>query len=115
MHGVSSQLPVGTGHSVAESRLVTAAHEFEAQMMKELLDRLVGGSTPGSDGEDSELGSNDAMGAFAGEALGRALSAHGGFGIADSVIRSLAQKGTLPIPRHEPGKLDRNTVLRTVK
>jgi Rod binding domain-containing protein len=71
-------------------RLVSAAHEFEAQMMQELLKPL--SSTSGLDGEDgdSESGSGSALGEFASEALGKALSEQGGFGIASSVMRQLS-------------------------
>jgi Rod binding domain-containing protein len=68
---------------------VKAAHEFEAQMMQELLKPLTTGN--GLDGEegDTASGSGGALGAFASEALGKALSEHGGFGIADSIVRQL--------------------------
>jgi Rod binding domain-containing protein len=70
-------------------RLVSAAHEFEAQMMKELLKPLM--STNGLDGEENETasGSGGALGEFATEALGRGLSEAGGFGIANSIVRQL--------------------------
>jgi Rod binding domain-containing protein len=71
-------------------KLVSAAHEFEAQMMQELLKPL--NSTSGLDGEDgdSDSGSGSALGQFASEALGKALSEQGGFGIASSVVRQLS-------------------------
>jgi Rod binding domain-containing protein len=70
-------------------RLVHAAHEFEAQMMKELLKPMI--STNGLDGEENESssGSGGALGEFATEALGRGLSEAGGFGIANSIVRQL--------------------------
>jgi Rod binding domain-containing protein len=78
-------------------RLVKAAHEFEGQMMKELLkpmtakDAMLGGD------DDSDAGSGGALGEFASEALGRALSDGGGFGIANQIVRDLSasnHKGT---------------------
>jgi Rod binding domain-containing protein len=74
-------------------RLVHAAHEFEAQMMQELLKPLSSGEGLGGEDGDSDSGSNGALGEFASEALGRALSEHGGFGIATSIIRELSAKG----------------------
>jgi len=71
-------------------RLVKAAHEFEAQMMKELLKPVAAGSSFTGDEEDS--GSSEIMSGFASEALGRSLSEQGGFGIADSILRSISQK-----------------------
>ena len=68
-------------------RLVKAAHEFEAAMMKELLSPLQGSQ----DKEDE--GSLSALTSFAGEALGQAISEHGGFGIADRIIRQIVVSG----------------------
>jgi Rod binding domain-containing protein len=75
--------------AVPSPRLVSAAHEFEAQMMKELLKPMM--STNGLDGEEDESasGSGGALGEFATEALGRGLSEAGGFGIANSIVRQL--------------------------
>jgi len=79
----------GLSPATPQPRLVKAAHEFEAQMMQELLKPLTTGN--GLDGEegDTASGSGGALGAFASEALGKALSEHGGFGIADSIVRQL--------------------------
>jgi len=71
-------------------RLLKAAHEFEAQMMKELLKPVAAGSSFTGDEENS--GSSEIMSGFASEALGRSLSEQGGFGIADSILRSISQK-----------------------
>lgn len=70
-----------------EPRLVSAAHEFEAQLMKELLKPLTAGS------DTDETGSQGALGDCAGEALGRALSRQGGFGIANRIIDQVSRTG----------------------
>ena len=70
-------------------RLLGAAHEFEAQMMKELLAEM---SAHDVDGDQSSSG--DALADFAGEALGRSLSNAGGFGIGDRIIADLSQSET---------------------
>lgn len=80
MHGQSASVP--------ETRLLQGAHEFEAQLMKELLRPMATGSSIGADESDAHSG--DILGDFATEALGRALSARGGLGIATGVIRSLS-------------------------
>lgn len=67
-------------------RLVEAAHEFEAQMMKQLLKPLISGDEEGSEG-----GYGGALTEFAGENLGRSLSESGGLGIARSIIGSLSR------------------------
>jgi Rod binding domain-containing protein len=77
--------------TAASPRLVHAAHEFEGQMLKELLKPLAAGD--GLTGEDSD---NSVLGEFAAEALGKALSEHGGFGIANRIVQQLDQSGNHP-------------------
>ena len=108
--------------AVPQPRLVRAAHEFEAQMMKELMKPLnQGNSLTGADDDaDDDSGSSGALGEFASEALGRALSEHGGFGIASSIVKQLShskdgasgtQNGTLPVT----GSLHMNTVIKAAQ
>ncbi|WP_263352131.1 hypothetical protein [Acidicapsa acidisoli] len=83
----------GAGNSNAglSPKLVSAAHEFEASMMKELMAPLQSGDAlTGGDGDDE--GSSSALGSFAGEALGKAISEHGGFGIATSILHQFATR-----------------------
>jgi Rod binding domain-containing protein len=79
------------GQGTPQPRLVRAAHEFEAQMMRELLKPMSGGDA--LFGEDGESGSGGALGEFASEALGRSLSEQGGFGIANKIVRELSRSG----------------------
>jgi Rod binding domain-containing protein len=72
-------------------KLVSAAHEFEAAMMKELMAPLAPGRDSLEGGED-EGGSSSALSSFAGEALGKAISEHGGLGIAKSILHQLTAK-----------------------
>jgi Rod binding domain-containing protein len=74
--------------AASQPRLVHAAHEFEGQMLKELLKPLAVGD--GLTGEDSD---NSILGEFASEALGKALSEQGGFGIANRIVNQLDQSG----------------------
>jgi Rod binding domain-containing protein len=84
-----------TAHTTAPStapspKLVTAAHEFEASMMKELMGPLVSGDDSlDGDSEDSA----SALTSFAGEALGKAISEQGGFGIATKILHQLSTAG----------------------
>ncbi len=112
--------PVTTQGAAASSpsatpqpKLVHAAHEFEAQMMQELLKPMT--RTNGLDGEDddSATGSGGALGQFASEALGRALSERGGFGIANSIIGQLSHAGNKSVTDQVTGKLHTNTVMKT--
>ena len=85
----------------ASPKLVHAAHEFEAQMMKELLkpmtesDPLTGDDEGADEVLDSGAGSGGTLGEFATESLGKALSEHGGFGIADRIVNQLTHPGNL--------------------
>jgi Rod binding domain-containing protein len=96
--GASAPQPAGTGGR-ADPRLPSAAHEFEACLMKEFLKPLQkdalsddGGDGSGSDGADSSDGSNNALMSFGSEALARAISDRGGFGIATKIIEQLGAK-----------------------
>lgn len=88
-----------SGTATPSPRLVKAAHEFEAQLMKELLAPLTrGASDPevggaGVSNDEEESGSAGALGEFAAEALGQALSAVGGFGIANQILGEIGQAG----------------------
>jgi Rod binding domain-containing protein len=111
----------GTAHASASAtpqpRLVRAAHEFEAQMMKELMKPLNQGNalTGTGDDADDDSGSSGALGEFASEALGRALSEQGGFGIASSIVKQLSgsghQNGTVSVTK----KVNMDTVMKAHK
>ena len=106
-----------TGSATPQPRLVKAAHEFEAQMMKELMKPLSdGGSLTGADadGDDAE-GSGGVLGEFAQEALGRALSDHGGFGIATSIVKQLSHAGNQNGTASVTGKLHVDTVIKVAE
>jgi Rod binding domain-containing protein len=133
LHSLAAQpaatAPASTASAAPSPKLVHAAHEFEAQMMKELLepmtasDPLFGNQDEDADdaggsslGLDSGSGSGGALADFATESLGQALSEHGGFGIADKIIRQLT-----PASNREKSKnlttevtslSHRNTVMR---
>jgi peptidoglycan hydrolase FlgJ len=78
---------VGRAEDAPSLKLVQTAQEFEGLMMKELLKPMTNGGLLGD--EDSDAGSEGALGEFASEALGQALSRHGGLGIADRIVRDL--------------------------
>jgi len=90
---VSMGAALNVAAQTAQPKLVKAAHEFEAQMMKELLAPMSSAASMNEDGDSSGSGSTDALGEYASQALGTALSQQGGFGIADSIISSLARRG----------------------
>ena len=76
------------GASTPQPRLVKAAHEFEAQMMKELLKPMT--ESASMTGDEDDEGSTGALGSYASESLARSLSDHGGLGIANQIIRDLS-------------------------
>jgi Rod binding domain-containing protein len=93
-----------------QPRLVKAAHEFEAQMMKELLKPLNTGTSILGDEDDS--GSNGALGEYAQEALGRAMSDKGGLGIANQIVKQLSanKPGNQAAGNSAQGNLSGNSV-----
>lgn len=92
MQGMATMGAQGSAAGAAKpsARLVKAAHEFEGQLMEQLLKPMT--DSDGLTG-DSVSGSAGALGSFAAAALGRALSAEGGLGLADHIIRSLTPHG----------------------
>ena len=98
------------GHSV-EPRLVHAAHQFEALMMKELLEPLSRSSELFDDGSEGKPG---VLGEFASESLAGALSVGGGFGIAERVLHSLRSGNSSPSP-DESKELENGTRISTGK
>jgi Rod binding domain-containing protein len=111
--------------SAPSPKLVRAAHEFEAQMMKELLAPMTGEDPLFGDADDtsgsglalgSGSGSGGALADFASEALGEALSERGGFGIADKIIRQLAPAAGAQTGQNSTAKVTlsphSNTVMR---
>lgn len=102
--------PVLAGHtpmSADDPRLKSAAHEFEASLMEEFLKPLqhdplfAPDKSDGSgsdDDTDDDSGSSGALMSFGSEAMARAISERGGFGIATKILdhfRTDAQPSTL--------------------
>ena len=91
LHGVSRNAEKATGAQDASAplpRLVSAAHEFEGQMLKELLKPMTESDGLGGSDTGSQI-----LGEFGSEALGKALSEQGGFGIARQIIAQLSHSG----------------------
>jgi Rod binding domain-containing protein len=108
----------GMGHTgTSQPRLVHAAHEFEAQMMKELLKPMTGVSSLSDEDQDAgeSFGAGGALGEFASEALGRALSEQGGFGIARKILQDLSHSGNPYQSTPVTGEMHGNTVIKALK
>jgi Rod binding domain-containing protein len=85
--GPASGQSAGPG---ADPRLKPAAHEFEACLLKEFLEPMQKNTLfdDSKDGDTGE-GSGNALMSFGSEALARAISDRGGFGIATKIIGHL--------------------------
>jgi Rod binding domain-containing protein len=98
-----------------QPKLVRAAHEFEAQMMKELMKPMTRSPAPGgAEDEDEDAGSSGALGEFASEALAQALSERGGFGVADRILSELSPRSDLTQVRDQEPE-ERKARIRTGK
>lgn len=111
MHAITAVSAQNQSPVVTQPRLVQAAHEFEAQLMKELLKPMT--SDSGMEGEESDGGSG-ALADFATEALGQSLSSHGGLGIATSILRDLSRNETATQLASHPGKGAGNPSLNAI-
>jgi Rod binding domain-containing protein len=97
---MAALMPVGIkasnlaiAHPAPEPRLAMAAHEFEAQLMKELLRPLTRSGGLLGDEVESEAGGTGTLGEFATESLAESLSVHGGLGIANRITGELSRSG----------------------
>lgn len=87
---VSGLTPSASDATTPQPRLVKASHEFEAQMMKELLKPLSSNAGFMGSDDDADTGSSAALGEYATEALGQALSNQGGLGISHRILQDLS-------------------------
>jgi len=69
------------------AKLVHSAHEFEAQLMKELLQPLC----KSDDQDEEQAGHGGALTAFAAEALATGLSGAGGLGVSQRIVREVSR------------------------
>ncbi len=91
------------GSAGADPRLRPAAHEFEACLMKELLQPMQHDELF-SDDENSGEGSGSALMSFGSEGLAKAISDRGGFGIASKILAHFAGESAAAPPVDGPGK-----------
>jgi peptidoglycan hydrolase FlgJ len=91
---LQTQLTDHAPMSATDPRLKSAAHEFEASLMQEFLKPLQHDSLfaseksddSGADDADDDSGSSGALMSFGSEAMARAISERGGFGIATKIL-----------------------------
>jgi flagellar protein FlgJ len=75
-----------------QAKLVDAAQQFEATMLQELLKPMQHGQSSWGDEEKSEDSASDTMSGFGTEAIAKAISKGGGFGIARRVVEQVTQE-----------------------
>ena len=95
--GMAEGLQAASTAGAADPRLKPAAHEFEACLMKEFLEPLqhdaLFDAPKGDSGEgDDSGGSESALLSFGSEALAKAISERGGFGIATKIISHFGKR-----------------------
>ena len=73
-------------------KLVDAAQQFEATMLQELLKPLQHGQDSWGGEEKSDDSASDTMSSFGTEAIARAISKAGGFGIAKQIVSKVTQE-----------------------
>ena len=89
---IAAKLAGPVAVTAQHSRLASAAHQFEASMLSELMKPLQEDSLFADKAESATAESGNALTGFASEALGRSLSEHGGLGIARQIIARLEAK-----------------------
>ncbi len=82
---VSSQTPVVTDRQ-KQNRLVDAARQFEASLLQELLKPMQHAKDNWGAEEKSNDSSTDTLSSFGTEAVAKAISEGGGFGIAKQIV-----------------------------
>lgn len=103
----------GSADIARSERLSRAAQEFEAQMMKELLKPMTG--QDGIAGEQADGGDKGVLGEYSTEALARAISRQGGFGIANRIVMELSHSGHSPRSGNVAGNHGQNLAARTIE
>ncbi len=112
-----------------DPKLVTAAHQFEASLMQELLKPLSSGQIFGEEDNDSaeaggglsdltssSEGSGNALMSFGSEALAKALSEKGGMGIARRILDHFEAASPAADPPSRPaGRTKTQQVLKRLK
>jgi peptidoglycan hydrolase FlgJ len=85
-----SRLPTVEAHR--QAKLVDAAQQFEATMLQELLKPMQHGQSSWGDEQKSEDSASDTISSFGTEAIAKAISKGGGFGIARRVVEQVTQE-----------------------
>jgi len=84
------------------AKITDAAQQFEAMMLNELLKPLQFGAGVDEGGGESTGGAADTIRSLATDALGKALSQHGGVGIAQKIAKEITkERNTTKVGKEE--------------
>ncbi len=97
---VTSQ-PTAAVEEQKQAKLVDAAQQFEAAMLQELLKPMQNGQSSWGGVEKSDDTASDTISSFGTEAIAKAISKGGGFGIAKQIV----SKVTLEHQRNSEKKI----------
>ena len=103
IHSIPAATSVSGGRGSDNLKLTSAAHEFEASLMKEFLkplehDSLFSEQNPGE--TDTDEDSDSALMSFGSQAMATAISERGGFGIATMILNHFREH---PGATHDAG------------
>jgi Rod binding domain-containing protein len=97
---VTSQ-PMSAAEGQKQAKLVDAAQQFEATMLQELLKPMQHGQSSWGGEEKGDDTASDTISSFGTEAIAKAISKGGGFGIAKQIV----SKVTLEHQRNSEKKI----------
>ena len=89
---VTSQ-PTAVVEAQKQAKLVDAAQQFEATMLQELLKPMQHGQSSWGGEENSDDTASDTISSYGTEAIAKAISKGGGFGIAKQIVSKVALEG----------------------
>jgi peptidoglycan hydrolase FlgJ len=102
----ASSQPMAAIEGQKQAKLVDAAQQFEATMLQELLKPMQHGQPSWGDEEKGGDSASDTISSFGTEAIAKAISKGGGFGIAKQIV----SKVTLEHQRNSEKKLSSTKV-----
>jgi flagellar protein FlgJ len=87
-------LAAGGGDAAKQAKLASAAREFEAMMVNELMKPLKFGQAESTEegADETGGGAGDIVRGFATEAMSKALAANGGFGLAKQIVQQVSNE-----------------------
>jgi Rod binding domain-containing protein len=99
---ISSQ-PTTVLEGQKQAKLVDAAQQFEATMLQELLKPMQHGQSSWGGEEESDDSASDTISSFGTEAIAKAISQGGGFGIAKQIVSKVTSEQQRNSEKKPPG------------